>query len=315
MIKGKIVVVMGGPSSEAEVSRRTGGAILAALKEKNYPCEGLEFQPETFCEDIKKADCAIVFNAIHGKFGEDGIIQGVLEMLGIPYTGSGLLASALTMDKAASKRLFIAEGIPTPRSMTYHKFEAGRDIASELKEKFSLPIVIKAATQGSSIGVVIVNDVREIGEALEEAFCYSDEVVVEEFIRGKELTVAVGGKNGEAKAMPIIEITTLSGRYDYESKYTPGASSHIIPARISGKAYEKVRDIAERTFRVCGCAGVARIDFMLGEDDEPYVIEVNSVPGMTQTSLVPDAAKAMGMEFPELCEYILSLAGYETEHN
>ena len=314
MSKGKIVVVMGGPSSEAEVSRRTGAAILAALREKEYDAEGMEFVPATFCEEIKKRNCGIVFNAMHGRYGEDGVLQGALDLLGIPYTGSGLLASALTMDKAAAKRLFVAEGISTPRSVTYRRYEMERrNLVAEIRRDFSLPVVIKAATQGSSIGVVIVEAESGLGDALKEAFRYSEEAVVEEFIRGKELTVAVFGGSGEAVAMPIIEITTLSGRYDYESKYTKGASSHIIPARISAETAHRVKKLAEKTFNVCGCCGVARVDMMLSGSNIPYVIEVNSVPGMTETSLVPDAARAMGMEFPELCEKILRMAGYTKE--
>ena len=306
----KIVVVMGGPSSEAEVSRRTGTAVLQALKGKGYNVEGLEFVPETFIEQIKQMDCGIVFNAMHGKYGEDGVLQASLEMLGIPFTGSNILASAVTFDKAVSKRLFLAEGISTPRSVTFQKFEQARNLVEEIQADFTLPVVIKAATQGSSIGVVIVSEAEQIKLALQEAFKYSDEVVVEEFISGKELTVAVAGNNKLAEAFPIIEITTVSGRYDYESKYTKGASSHIIPARIPEATAEQVKRLAEKTFRVCGCAGIARIDIMLSEDNVPYVLEVNSVPGMTETSLVPDAARAKGIAFEELCEYILKLSGY-----
>lgn len=309
-MQDKIVVVMGGPSAEAEVSRRTGAAILKALRSKGYEAEGLEFVPETFSEQIKNMNCAIVFNAMHGKYGEDGILQGSLELLGIPYTGSGMLAAAITFDKAASKRVFIAEGISTPRSVTFFKYESAQDIIANITKEFSFPVVVKAATQGSSIGVVIVEKQTELASAIKEAFKYSDEAVVEEFITGKELTVAVAGVGAEAEAFPVIEITTLSGRYDYEAKYTKGASTHIIPARISDATTKKVRQLAEKTFRSCGCSGIARVDMMLDQNDIPYVIEVNSVPGMTETSLVPDAARAKGIEFAELCEYILRLAGY-----
>lgn len=310
MEKGKIVVVMGGPSSEAEVSRKSGKAILDALKSKGHNVKGLEFVPKTFCEDIQKENCAIVFNAMHGQFGEDGILQANLNLLGIPCTGSGILASAITFDKAAAKRIFYAENISTPRSVTYKKYEQQRNIAAEIRRDFSLPVVVKAATQGSSIGVVIVQENDKLEDAITEAFSFSDEVVVEEFISGKELTVAVAGNIEKAEAFPIIEITTVSGRYDYKSKYTAGASKHIIPARISAETTHKVKKLAEKTFLACGCAGIARIDIMLSENNEPYVIEVNSVPGMTEFSLVPDAARAAGVEFPELCEKILMMAGY-----
>lgn len=311
MNQDKIVVVMGGTSTEAEISRQTGNAILKALQTKGYNAEGMELVPANFAEDIKKRNCAIVFNALHGKYGEDGVLQGTLDMLGIPYTGSGVLAAAITMDKAASKRVFVAEGISTPRSHTYHSFEMKRDLVKEIEQSFKLPVVVKAASQGSSIGVYIVESKEELASSLKEAFKYNDEVLVEEFIKGKELTVAVWG-NAEAKeAFPVIEITTASGRYDYESKYTKGASTHIIPARVSEKKTKEIQELAIKTFTACGCSGVARVDMMLSEDEVPYVIEVNSVPGMTELSLVPDAGRAMGIEFPELCERILQMAGFQ----
>ena len=310
MNQDKIVVVMGGTSTEAEISRQTGQAILKALQSKGYHAEGMELKPETFAEDIRKSGCAIVFNALHGKYGEDGLLQGTLDMMGIPYTGSGVLAVAVTMDKAASKRVFVAEGIPTPRSHTYYRYEMKRSLAEEIQQEFSLPVVVKAASQGSSIGVYIVETPDDLSHALHEAFEYNNEVLVEEFIKGKELTVAVWGNEEKKEAFPIIEITTASGRYDYESKYTKGASTHIIPARVSEEKAGEIRQLAVRTFTACGCRGVARVDMMLSEDGVPYVIEVNSVPGMTELSLVPDAGRAMGIEFPELCERILEMAGF-----
>ena len=311
MKQDKIVVVMGGPSTEAEISRQTGTAILKALQAKGYMAEGLELDPPNFAEQIKKSGCSIVFNALHGKYGEDGILQGTLDMLGIPYTGSGVLAAAVTMDKAASKRVFLGAGISTPRSRTYHRYEMKRNLAAEITGEFSIPVVVKAVSQGSSIGVVIVEKAAELEHALTEAFQYNDEVLVEEFIQGKELTVAVWGNEEKKQAFPVIEITTTSGRYDYESKYTKGASTHIIPARVSDKLTEEIQALAVRTFTACGCRGVARVDMMLSEAGVPYVIEVNSVPGMTELSLVPDAGRAMGIEFPELCEYILEMAGFK----
>ena len=311
MNQDKIVVVMGGTSTEAEISRQTGTAILKALQSKGYNAEGMELNPTTFAEDIRKSGCAMVFNALHGKFGEDGMIQGTLDMLGIPYTGSGVLASAVTMDKAASKRVFVAEGISTPRSQTFHAFEMKHNLVAEIEKNFSWPVVVKAASQGSSIGVYIVETHEELEKSLQEAFSYNDEVLVEEFIKGRELTVAVWGDDEAKEAFPIIEITTTSGRYDYESKYTKGASTHIIPMPVSDAKTKEIQDLAIKTFTACGCRGVARVDMMLGPDEKPYVIEVNSVPGMTELSLVPDAARAMGVEFPELCERILEMAGFK----
>ena len=173
-----------------------------------------------------------------------------------------------------------------------------------------MPVVIKAAAQGSSIGVTIVEKASALDEAIENAFAFGDEILVEEFIKGRELTVAVMGNEDDAEALPVIEITTTTGRYDYKSKYTKGLSTHICPAQLDDDLTAAVKNLAVAAFKVCKCAGVARVDMMLSEENIPYVIEINSVPGMTETSLVPDAARAAGIEFPELCEKILALAEF-----
>ena len=311
MDEKKIVVVMGGPSTEAKVSRRSGAAILEALKTKGYNVVPLELNPTTFAEEIKALKPTMVFNALHGKYGEDGIVQGALKMLGIPFTGSDILSSALTMNKAAAKRLFFAEGISTPKYRVYRQSDDLAEATEEILREFSLPVVIKAAEQGSSIGVYIVEKAEDLPAAMKNAFSYDNEVLAEAFVKGRELTVAVFGDVKVAEALPIIEITTVSGRYDYNSKYTVGASSHIVPAPLSAEKTKEIKELAEKTFLVCGCKGVARIDFMFDENETPYVIEVNSVPGMTATSLVPDAARAAGLDFPALCEKILLMAGFE----
>lgn len=306
----KVVVVMGGPSSEAEVSRRTGGAVLEALQSKGINAVGMELVPEKFMAEIKAAEPAMVFNAVHGAFGEDGSLQAVLEFLGVPYTGSGVLAAALTMDKAMAKQVFLGAGISTPKSCTYRSFQPRQEIVSDVMGNFSLPVVVKAATQGSSIGVFIVEKEADLTAAVDDAFRYGNEVLVEEFIRGMEITIAVWGDREKAECFPIIEITTTSGRYDYSSKYTEGASSHIIPARLEESVAERARNTALETFRVCGCSGAARVDIMVSEEGIPYVIDVNTVPGMTRTSLLPDAGRAMGVEFPDLCVRLLEMAGF-----
>ena len=253
-----------------------------------------------------------MFNAVHGKYGEDGLIQGTLDMLDIPYTGSGVLSSALTMDKITAKRIFNAKNINTPKFVVYRKTakERNKTIADNIEKMFGFPVVVKAPSQGSSIGVYIVNKKSELADAARSAFEFGEEIIVEEFIKGREMTVAVWGNSEHAEAFPIIEIPTLTGRYDYESKYTKGASKHICPAEISEELTEEIKELAVKTFEICKCSGVSRVDMMLSEDNVPYVIEVNSVPGMTETSLVPDAAKAAGIEFPELCERILRLANF-----
>lgn len=303
----KIIVLMGGPSSEAEISRMTGTAILNALLEKGYNAEGMEFVPKTLVEDIKKSKCDIVFNAVHGKYGEDGRIAAVLEMIDMPYTSCSVLSSALTMDKVASKYLFKAAEISTPNCLVYRKQDMTRDLVAEIMAKFSLPVVVKAASQGSSIGVEIVEDEKDLKKSIEACFVYDDAILVEEFIKGRELSVPIYG-NKEKKALPIIEITTNSGRYDYKSKYTKGESFHIIPAPLDAQLTESIQDLCIKACTVAECRGVVRVDVMLSEDNIPYILEINSVPGMTQTSLVPDAASHVGISFGDLCEMILQMA-------
>lgn len=302
----KIGVVMGGVSTEREVSLNTGRAILNALREKGYNAVSIDLEPEHFVEQLKSAGIDIVFNALHGKFGEDGCIQGMLEMLGIPYTGSGVLASAITMDKAVSKRLFLSANLPTPHSRIYSKI-AFEKIEQDINAQFNLPIVIKASTQGSSIGVYIINDASKIRNAVSEAFTYSNQIVVEEFIEGKEITAAVYGKE-EIHALPLIEIVPHSGRYDYHSKYTKGATEYLCPAPLDEHTTHKIQQIALKAYKLLGCSGVARVDFMLDKDNNPYVLEINTIPGMTETSLVPKAAAKAGIDFPNLCEMILLMA-------
>ncbi|MDF2569472.1 MAG: ddlB [Sporomusa sp.] len=300
----KIAVVMGGPSAEREVSLNTGRAILAALQEKGYNAIGIDLSPQHFVDQLKKEQIDIVFNAIHGLYGEDGLMQGALEMLGIPYTGSGVLSSAMAMDKAVTKRLFTAAGIPTPRSHLYNKQDAKRGLADEILMEFGTPVVVKAAAQGSSIGVVIVEESVNLEFAVTEAFKYSDHIVVEEFIKGKELTVSILGTD-QPEALPIIEIVPQSGRYDYNSKYTKGATEYIVPARLETEVASHVQQVALEAYKLLNCRGIGRVDVMLGSNNKPYVLEVNTIPGMTATSLVPKAAAAVGISFADLCERIL----------
>lgn len=300
----KIAVVMGGPSDEREVSLNTGKAIFAALQEKGYQVVAIDIEPVRFVDQLKESGAEVVFNAIHGKLGEDGIMQGALELLGIPYTGSGVLASAASMDKGISKRLFLAEGVPTPRSVLYSKADQKRDLPAEIMKKFSIPVVVKSAAQGSSIGVTIVEDAAVLPEAIRQAFQHSENILVEEFITGKEVTVAVWG-NEQPEALPIIEIAPHSGRYDYHSKYTKGATDYIVPARVDETTAAKIREAAIAAYSVLGCRGIARADIMLDKAGHPYVLEVNTIPGMTATSLVPKSAAAVGIPFADLCERLL----------
>ncbi|MBP2635141.1 MAG: ddlB [Firmicutes bacterium] len=301
----KIAVVMGGPSAEREVSLNTGKAILAALQEKGYNAVGIDLDPRHLVEQLKEEKIEVVFNAIHGLYGEDGLLQGTLEMLGIPYTGSGVLASAMAMDKAVTKRLFMSGGIPTPRSRLYNKQDSDLGtLINEIKAEFGVPVVVKAAAQGSSIGVIIVENAADLEGAVTEAFKYSGHIVVEEFIKGKELTISILGSD-HPKALPIIEIVPQSGRYDYTSKYTKGATEYIVPARLEADVAGNIQNIALAAYKLLGCRGIGRVDVMLSDKNEPFVLEINTIPGMTATSLVPKAAAAVGISFADLCEQML----------
>lgn len=297
---------MGGPSAERDVSLNTGAAILAALQESGYDAVGIDLEPARFVEQLSEAGTQIVFNAVHGKYGEDGILQGALELLGIPYTGSGVLSSAMAMDKGITKRMFLSAGIPTPRSLLYTKADMTRDLVAEIASEFNIPVVVKSSSQGSSIGVVIVEKSSDLSEAVQQAFQYSEHILVEEFIKGRELTVAVWGNN-KPEALPIIEIVPHSGRYDYHSKYTKGATQYIVPAQLSADICCQVQKVALDAFAILGCCGIARVDIMLDNNNNPFVLEVNTIPGMTATSLVPKAAAAAGILFPELCERLLKM--------
>lgn len=303
----KIVVLMGGPSSERDVSLNTGKAILEALKNKGYNAVGMELDPPRLFEQLKANECDVVFNAIHGKFGEDGYLQGALELLNIPYTGSGVLASAIAMDKAVSKQIFVAEEIPTPNSRLFKSENIKCDAVQQIINEFGLPVVVKAVAQGSSIGVTIVENENELNDAIAVAKDYDNNILVEKYIKGREMTVAVMGKD-DVTVLPIIEIVPHSGKYDYQSKYTKGATDYLVPAALSTEVSAKINLIAEKTFKTLGCKGVARVDIMLDDQENPYVLEVNTIPGMTATSLVPKAANAAGISFEDLCEKILLMA-------
>lgn len=304
----KIIVIMGGPSKEADVSRRTAGAICKALQEKGYVAETLELNPTTVLDDIKAMKGDIVFNALHGKFGEDGALQGLLEISGIPYTGSGIAACAVSMNKKISKQILESEGISTARTSYFdYRWMTQEEVLAEIAKNFTYPVVVKAASQGSSIGVYIVHTKEELETALEDVKVFDTQFIVEQFLSGGEFTVGV--LNG--KALPVVKIEPHSGAYDYTSKYTTGATEYLCPAPISKELTEEMQRLAERTYAAFSCEGVARVDIMTDTVGKPYVLELNSIPGMTETSLVPKEAKAMGMDFASLCEAILESAGLD----
>lgn len=292
--KKRIGVLYGGFSTEREISKRTGHAVLEAFQELNLDAVGVEVD-HMLTENILKKKIGYCFIALHGKWGEDGTVQGLCEMMGIPYSGSGVLASALSMNKAISKKIFQSEQIPTP------PFEALSFPLSELK--ISLPVVVKPVDGGSAIGVSIVQKRSELKKAIRRAWRYSQEILVEKFIRGKELTASILGET----VLPLIEIVPKSSFYDYRAKYVKGMSEHIIPARIPKRVEEQVRAIALRAHLVLGCRGFSRVDFILDDKNQPWVLELNSIPGLTETSLFPEAARSVGLSFPEM---LLEIVGH-----
>lgn len=302
-----VAVVMGGPSAEREVSLNTGAAIANALREYGYTnVVEIDLDPRNFGKQLAESKAEVVFNAVHGLYGEDGRLQTLLEIREMPYTGSGMIASVSCMDKVITKRMLRDAGISTPACLIVNKKESG--IKEKIMQRFSLPVVIKPASQGSSIGVEIVKEENQLDEALANAFKYSRDILVEEFIGGKELTVSMMQKDGEVVALPVIHIAPHSGTYDYHSKYTKGATEYICPADLDEETTKKVQEISKQAYEVLGCSGVARADVMLDEEGNGYVLEINTVPGMTATSLVPKAAAAAGISFTELCNIILQSA-------
>ena len=309
-MKLKVGVLMGGRSAEREVSLRTGEAIYNALLGKGYAAVKIDVGFD-IVERIKEESIELGFIALHGKYGEDGTIQGMLEMLDIPYTGPGVLASALAIDKIATKKMILFEGLPTPRYMVASQKEANskgmENTAEQIFKEMGLPVVIKAPTQGSTIGTSFVKKNEEIVPALELSFQYDPVALIEEFVEGTEITASVLG-NDDPVALPLIEIVSATGVYDYDAKYTAGMSDHIIPPRIPEKQQNAIKDLAVKTYKALGCRGLSRVDFIVDGTGNPYILEVNTIPGMTATSLFPDAARAAGIEFPELIDKLVKLA-------
>ena len=297
---------MGGLSREREISLKTGKAIQKALAEKGYHVCPIDVGQD-IGEILVKKKIEGAFIALHGRFGEDGTIQGMLELMRIPYTGSGILASALALHKIMSKKVFLYEKIPTPSFEVLHRKEIEKDPGRTIS--LPLPYVVKPSREGSTIGVSIVRTEEERLRALQEAGKYDEEILVEGFMKGKEITVGIL----EDIPLPIIEIVPKSGFYDYHSKYTKGETEYIIPARIPREKYLYAQEMGLKAFQTLGCSGFARVDMMTDEEGNPYVIDVNTMPGMTETSLFPKAASYAGIAFEDLVERILLGASLKIE--
>jgi D-alanine-D-alanine ligase len=301
---GKVAVLMGGPSSEREISFLSGNAVLAALREKEIDAHPFDPAERDLCA-LKSDGFDRVFIALHGRFGEDGTVQGALQALRIPYTGSGVMASALAMDKWRTKLVWLASGIPTPR---YRVVDATTDWMRVVAE-LGLPLIVKPAREGSTIGITKVTGVDhgELANAYEVAVGHDDLVLVEEFVTGAELTASILDR----RALPLIRIEAPEGNYDYHSKYFSDATRYFCPSGIPVALEDEIRSEALRAFDLVGCTGWGRLDLMLRDDDTFSFLEVNTSPGMTGHSLVPMAARQAGIPFADLCVAILRGAHVE----
>lgn len=305
----KVGVIAGGISSEREVSLRSGQAVFNALRELGYNVVFIDAGKD-LCERIKMEKIDVVFLALHGSWGENGAIQGFLEVMGIPYTGSGVLASALAMDKVATKKVFIYHGIPVPPYQIIYRKDflqtsvlSSFDIIDKLKS-FSFPCVVKPAEEGSSVGVNIVRNEPELNSALNEAFNFGTKAIIEKFIDGKEIHIGVLGD----KVLGGVEVRPKKEFYDYEAKYTKGLTEYILPPEIDQVLYEKLKELGLRAHNALGCNGGTRVDMIVDREGNPYVLEVNTIPGMTETSLLPKIASLVGYDFRGLVEEILKQA-------
>jgi D-alanine-D-alanine ligase len=296
---GKVAVLLGGRSAEREISLRSGNMVLGALTRKNVNAHAFDPQ-EQGLEQLIAQHFDRVFIALHGRFGEDGTVQGALEYLGLPYTGSGVMASAIAMDKWRTKLLWQAAGVPTP---PYEVLNKDTDFPS-VAERLGIPLMVKPAREGSSIGMSKVTSIEKIEAAYDVAAQYDDVIIAERFIEGVEVTAAI--LNGEP--LPLIRLETPRTFYDYQAKYFSDDTRYICPSGLPVEQERCIQEHALRAFKLVGCSGWGRVDVMVDRTGEPYLLEVNTIPGMTDHSLVPMAARARGIEFDDLCVRILEAA-------
>lgn len=297
----KIGVLRGGISAEREVSLASGRAILKALRAKGYQAISLDVKEDIGLRLVKEG-IEVAFIALHGRYGEDGSIQGLLEILRLPYTGSGILASALSMNKLVSCQLFEFHHLPVPKYHLLREGQVNQFKSSDLS--FSLPAVVKPCGEGSSVGVSIVSKAREWKAALKEAFRYDHEVLIEQYIAGKEIHIGIL----QDKVLGGVEVVPKDKFYSYQAKYTKGLSDYILPPRLSPKALKKAERVAREAHKCLGCEGATRVDLRVDPQGRPYLLEVNSLPGMTTTSLLPKIARESGLDYNDLVEQILNTA-------
>ncbi len=309
---GKVAVLMGGASAEREISLLSGNGVLQALRSKGV--DAYAFDPaERELSELKKEGFARCFIALHGRFGEDGTVQGALELLGIPYTGSGVMASSIAIDKVMTKRVWMAEGIPTPRYKVLHQGNFERHEAIEIPDTLGLPLIVKPAREGSSLGVTKVMGYSGMTEAVDLAGQLDADILCEECIEGDEVTCPVIGDGANARALPVIRIVAPEGNYDYQHKYFTDDTHYLVPSGLPAGEEETIQALVLKAYRVLGCRGWGRIDVMIdSKTRKPYLLEINTSPGMTGHSLVPMSARAAGTSYEDLCLQILSLAALDS---
>jgi D-alanine-D-alanine ligase len=308
---GKVAVLMGGTSAERDISLMSGGGVLAALQSQGVDAHA--FDPaERPLDDLKRDGFARCFIALHGRHGEDGTVQGALELLGIPYTGSGVMASAIAMDKVMTKRVWIAEGLPTPRYVWLSPDQQTRERVRTVPDDLGLPLIVKPPREGSSIGITKVAGYSEMQEAVALSVKYDPDVLCEEFIEGEEVTCPVLGEGAGARALPVIRIVAPEGKYDYQNKYFTDVTQYLCPSGLPAAEEAEIQRIVVAAYRALGCRGWGRADLMIRRSDrKPFLLEMNTSPGMTSHSLVPKSAASTGMSYEQLCLHLLASAALD----
>ena len=307
----KVAVLMGGRSAEREVSLMSGQGVLQALRARGVDAHA--FDPaEQSMDELKRQGFARCFIALHGRFGEDGTVQGALELLGIPYTGAGVMASSMAIDKVMTKRVWQAEGLPTPRHVLLQRGHFSASQVREIPSKLGLPLIVKPAREGSSLGVTKVMTESQMQDAVEAAVALDTDVLCEQFVAGDEVTCPVLGAGVDARAFPVIHIVAPEGQYDYQNKYFTDVTEYRVPCGLPPGEEAAIQALVVKAYRVLGCRGWGRVDVMIdAATRQPYLLEINTSPGMTGHSLVPMAAKASGVSYEDLCLQLLADASLD----